>query len=199
MKYILLISFRALVVLLFIGILGACGGRTINGATNVREIYVERELPYPVETVWQTIFMDYGGAHKFNPNMVNSGYISENQSVAVGVVRFMENSDGGKMHEKLVELNAEERRMRFQIIEVDGVPIDTDVTFGESSIEALGPDRSKFKMKFQYRTKPKILVVFANGSIKKDFENMTIGMEHYLATKENVTQENFKEIAKLYQ
>ena len=159
---------------------------------------MERELAFPVETVWNTIFMDFGDAHKFSPNTVSSGYLGDVNSAVVGAERFMKDVDGGIIHERIVEMDIAQKKMRFKIFETEGVPIDTSATFGTSSLTPLGPNKTLFKIKFQYRTSPKILAVFANGGIKKNLENMTIGIEHYLTTNQAVTEENFDEIAKLY-
>ncbi|MEM9866123.1 MAG: SRPBCC family protein [Bacteroidota bacterium] len=191
-------SMKAIFGILVVTLLVSCGGKKINGQKNVREIIVERELPFPVETVWNTIFMDFGDAHKFSPNTVSSGYLGDVNSAVVGAERFMKDVDGGIIHERIVEMDIAQKKMRFKIFETEGVPIDTSATFGTSSLTPLGPNKTLFKIKFQYRTSPKILAVFANGGIKKNLENMTIGIEHYLTTNQAVTEENFDEIAKLY-
>ena len=175
-------------------------GTTINGHKNVRVITIERDLPFPIDSVWNTIFLNYGDAHKFNPNVVNSGYIGNVKKAIVGAERFMQNDvDGNEViHERITHFDEDKKLMRFEIFEAKNVPIDTDVTFGESQLIALDDHTTKFSIKFHYRTKPRILAIFANGSLKKDFGKMTVGIEHYLTTQEPVTKENFDTIAKLY-
>lgn len=177
------------------------GGQLIDGHQNVRVIEVERELPFPADTIWNTIFLDYGGASKFNPKVVSSGFLGDQTTVGVGAERFMYNDAEGEegIHERIVNFDSEKKMMRFKIYEAKKTPVDTDVTYGESQLKSLGANRTLFKLKFQYRTTPKILAHFANGTLEKDFENMLIGIEHYLTTKEAVTAENFDSIAKLYE
>ena len=189
---------QSLLVLALSLFLLSCGGKTINGEKNIREIYIEHVLPFDKETVWEGIFMDFGNVYKFSPSMKNSGYFGESKTVIVGAERFIENTDGSRVYERLIEFDPELKKMRFKVFDAKDVPIDTDVSFGESTLEEIGPNKTRFKMKFQYRTSPRILAVFANGSIKEDLENMAIGMEHYLTTNEVVTEENFDKISALY-
>ena len=174
-------------------------GKTMNGVKNMRVIHVERTLPFPIDTVWKDIFLPFGDAHKFNPNITESGYLGETKKAVIGAERFMRNTDGGIVHERIVEIDQQTKSMRFKIFEAKDVPIDTAVTFGSSRLVDLGNGKTLFKIELQYRTSPKILAVFAHGSIKKDLENMTIGIEHYLTTYEVVTLDNFERIAKLYE
>ena len=59
-------------------------------------------------------------------------------------------------------------------------------------------DQQDLQEAFYYRTKPKLLALVANGQIRQDLENMTVGIAHFWATRESVTAENFEEISKLY-
>ena len=200
-------TLKLILILACSSILTSCsffngGGKTVDGHKYVRVINVERELPFPIDTVWNTIFMDYGGAAKFNPKVVSSGYLNNQTEVVVGTERFMYNDTEGKegIHERIVYIDRDKKRMRFKIFKAINLPVDTTVTFGESQLVALEKNRTLFKIQFQYRTTPKILAHFANGSLKKDFERMTVGIEHYLTTREPVTAENFDDyIVKLYE
>ena len=188
------------------GLLVSCnflngGGKTIDEFKNVRVINVQRELPFPIDTVWNTIFMDYGGAAKFNPKVVSSGYLGNIMEAMVGAERFMYNDQEGKegVHERIVHIDSEKKLMRFKIFKAINLPVDTIATYGESQLVALDETSTLFKIKFQYRTSPKILAHFANDALKKDFERMTVGIEHYLTTKEAVTEEVFEDkIVDLY-
>ena len=185
-------------VLALLLLLSSCGGKTIDGEKNIREITVVRELPFDKQTIWERIFMDYGNVYKFNPAMKNSGYIGDLRAAVVGAERFVENTDGGKVFERIIAVDQEEHKMRFKIFDTNNVPLDTEVSFGESSLEEIGPNKTLFKLKFQYRTSPKIVALFAHGTIKKDLQNMTIGIEHYLSTNEVVTEANFDQISTRY-
>ena len=178
------------------------GGDTIDGNKNVRIIQVERELPFPIDTVWNKIFLDYGGASKFNPKVVSSGYLGPIKEAKIGAERFMYNDAAGEegIHERIIHFDSEKKVMRFQIFKAINLPVDTSVTIGESQLIALDHKSTLFKIKFQYRTTPKILAHFANGSLTKDFKRMTVAIEHFLTTGEQVTAENFDDyIANLYQ
>ena len=183
-------------------LLASCGGgMTIDGNKNMRVIQVERELPFPADTIWNKIFMDYGGASKFNPNVVSSGYLGEKKDALVGAERFMYNDEEGKegIHERIVSIDEQKMILRFKIYETIGLPVDTEVTYGESQLVPLAGNKTLFKVTFQYRTVPKFLANFAHGSLTKDFERMTVGIEHYLTSGEEVTAENFDDIADLYE
>ncbi|MCI4671840.1 MAG: hypothetical protein MRZ79_27100 [Bacteroidia bacterium] len=193
-------SIIRILVLLSSSLMMLSCGTTVNGYKNVRIITVERELPFPVDTVWNTIFMNYGDVAKFNPGAFASGYLGDVHEAVVGAERFIQNDEEGKevIHERIVHIDAAEKIMRFQIFEAQNVPIDLNATFGESRLIELDSERSLFRLKFHYRTSPRVLALFAHGSLKKDFTNMTIGIEHYLTTKEAVGKENFAEIASRY-
>ena len=189
---------------LLLGIWSALGlsgcGQTVRGPMDTRGIRVERELPFAAEAVWNQIFLDYGGAAKFNPRVVSSGYLGDATTAAVGAARYMyydANGDQG-IHERIELLDPVAKRMRFKIFEAKDLPIDTRVSFGESQVVALDANRSVFRLTFHYRTLPDFLGLFANSGIRSDLENMTVGMEHYLSTGETVTAENFPAIAAKY-
>ena len=181
-----------------VGLLSSCGGETLNGQRNVRVIHIGRELPFPIDTVWNRIFMDFGNVHKYHPGLVNSGYLDGASEAKIGSARFIENTDGGKIHERITKIDPVNKSMTFKMYEAIDVPLDTEVSFGESSLEAIDDNRTMFRLAFYYRTKPKLLALVANGQIRQDLENMTVGIAHFLSTRESVTAENFEEISKLY-
>lgn len=187
---------------LFLSILLASCAKNITTfqGEKVRIISVERELPFPAERIWEKIFLDYGGAYKFNPGVVKSDYVGEYKSAKVGAKRYMQQDIDGKkiVYEQIEKIDPASMLMLFKIYDAKGVPINNQVTYGQSELVSIDSNRTLFKVNFYYRTKPKFLATFANSSLEKDFNNMLIGIEHHLTTGELITRENFKEIAGRY-
>ena len=158
-------------------------------------VYVERELPFPINVVWDRIFKNFGNVAEFNPNFVGSGYL-KGDTLAVGAERYCHNTEDGSegVHERVVYLNEEKREVQFQMFEAFGVPIDTESTFGTSQLVKLDDNRTLFRVKLVINTSPGFLIWFAKGGIEEQMRDMTIGMEHYLQTGEAVTKANFERI-----
>ncbi|MEL7312917.1 MAG: SRPBCC family protein [Pseudomonadota bacterium] len=165
------------------------GGETVDGNKHMRSVTVERELPFSADLIWERVMMDYGGAEKFNPKVVRSGYLGEVQQPIVGAQRYMyynqEGSEG--LHEQLVRVDPQSRSMRFDIIEAREVPVDTSVSFGQSQVIPLGNDRAKMQITLYFRTTPRFLALFASGQIRSDMSNMLAGIEYFLATGKPAT------------
>ncbi|MEM6394743.1 MAG: hypothetical protein AAF741_00245 [Bacteroidota bacterium] len=190
-----------LLTILFVFIISSCASNTATfEGEKVRLITVERELHYSADIVWDKIFMDYGGSHKFNVNVVESGYTGDIKTAKVGAQRYMQQDEEGKkiLYERIEMIDANSKKMRFKIYDAKGIPINTDVTYGESQLIEKGENSSLFRINFYYRLKPSFLANFANSGLERDFTNMTIGMEHYLRTGEQISEDNFDEIASKY-
>jgi len=172
----------------------------VNGISKLRVIEVEREFPFPIERVWDALYVGFGEGYKFNPHWVKTSWVGDIQEAKVGAVRVMQNDEKGKqiLHERILYLNKEERSLRFEIFKAKGVPLDTEAAFGESQLIKISGNSTLFKIKFYYRTSPKFLANFAHKRLKGELEDMTIGMEHFISTGENVTKENFDSIAERY-
>lgn len=168
---------------------------------NVRVITVERELPFPIDTIWEKIFMDFGGAHKFNTGVLMSDYVGDLKEAKVGAQRFMQQDDAGKkvLYERIEEIDKVHHSMRFKIYDAKGVPINTDVTYGVSQLVSLDSNKTLFKINFYYQTTPKFLATFANSSLEEDFINMTICIQHYLATGEVISKNNLNKVIEKYE
>lgn len=182
-------------------ILTSCtSNKTTYKDEEVRLITIERELPFPIDTVWEKIFMDFGGAHKFNTGVLNSDYIGDIKEAKVGAQRFMQQDDAGKkvLYERIEEIDKLNHLMRFKIYDAKGIPINTNVTYGVSQLIALNSNKTLFKLNFYYRTKPKFLATFANSSLEEDFNNMMICIEHYLTTGEVIAKEDLNKIIEKY-
>ena len=127
---------------------------------------------------------------------MRSGYLGETHEAVVGAERFVYSDEEGEqgVHERIERIDHDRMQLRFKIYEARDLPIDTEVSFGESHLTSLGDEKTLFQLRFVYRTSPRFLAHFANGRIEEDLGNMLIGMEHYLATGEEVTADNFEAI-----
>ncbi|MEL6187509.1 MAG: hypothetical protein AAFU79_23060, partial [Myxococcota bacterium] len=160
-------------------------------------IYLEKELPFAMEKVWEEVFQDFGAVANFSPEFVGSGYLS-GSSLAVGAERYCHSKKDGSegVHERVVFVDSEgdRREVQFQIVEALGVPINTEKTFGTSQLVRLDDHRTLFRIRFVFSTNPSFIALFARGQIRGQLNDMTLGMEHYLATGQTVTAENFDDI-----
>lgn len=191
---------RAALVFVLAGTASCAGTQTVNGVENVREVTAQREFQHPIDEVWATFFEGFDQGYKFNPNWVDSGWINGAERAEVGAERFMQGDTKGKrvFFERITYFSPEEKKLRFEIYDVKGVPLDTSAAFGESQLIALDENRTLFKITFFYRTSPAFFAGFAQGGLEKDFHEMTVAMEHYIDTHEEVTRENYREIARRY-
>ena len=171
-------------------LLGACaGGETVDGVRHVRVVSIERELPFAADDIWQQVMLDYGGAAKFNPKVVDSGYLGDIRRPVVGAQRYMYYDPEGQqgIHERIELLDPINRRIRFRVFEARDLPIDTEATYGESQLVPIDENRTKFQMSFYFRTQPRFMGGFAERQIRRDLTNMAAGIEYYLTTGESAS------------
>ena len=153
--------------------------------TGVRTIEISRELPYPAPYVFEKIFKDFSGIAKFHPGVAASGYVFpplNSREPTIGDSRYVWfKEDGSEVaYERLVEFEPQLMRMRFQIYDTKGLPLDTEHSFGTSWLEPISANKSRFNMRFEYRTRPKFLAFFAEHGINEDLVEMAEGIEAYL-------------------
>jgi len=147
-------NFNLILIIIISLAMSSCGSTVkVNGISKLRVIEVEREFPFPIEKVWDALYVGFGEGYKFNPHWVKTSWVGDIQEAKVGAVRVMQNDEKGKqiLHERILDLNKEERSLRFEIFKAKG-----------------------------------------------EFEDMTIGMEHFMSTGEIVTKEKFDSIEELY-
>ena len=158
-------------------------------------VYVERELPFAADVIWDTIYADFGGVSNFHPHFVDSGYL-RGEALELGAERYCHTAEDGSagVHERIVFVDEEQREVQFQIFEAFGVPLDTGASFGTSQLVPLDEGRTLFRIRFVFKTRPFFAAWFAKGRVRREIEDMTIGMEHYLATGEVVTKDTFLRI-----
>ena len=189
------------VILFLCAIFTSCtSNRTTYKDEKVRLITVERELPFSADIVWKKIFLDYGGAYKFNPGVIKSDYVGEYRSAEVGAKRYMHQDNEAKkiLYEQIEEIDHEDKMMLFKIYDAKGIPINTSVTYGKSQLISVDAKKTLFKVNFYYKTKPGFLAAFVNSRLEENFNNMLIGIEHHLLTGELITEETFERIVENY-
>lgn len=148
MKQIFRLNYALLTLMLT---MAACvRAQTVNGFENVREINEQQEFEQPIEEVWATFFEGFDQGHKFNPNWVDSGWINGAERAEAGSERFMQGDEKGKQvfRERITYFSPEEKKLRFEIYDATGVPLDTSAAFGESQLIALDDNRTLFKISF---------------------------------------------------
>ncbi|WP_196885366.1 SRPBCC family protein [Aureivirga sp. CE67] len=166
----------------------------------VIEFSVERIINAPVEDVWRVVGEDFGAIANSHPKIVSSEY---NQGHITGGVnasrRCNFNEEGTKyLEEKQIEFDAVNHTFKVKIYHTDGIPLNTDYTYGIYKVEKISEKQSKLKMTMILRTKPAFLGWIAKGQFKKDIADYLLAVEHHVLTGEIVNKENFKEIKKKY-
>ena len=157
---------------------------------------VTRTFPFPADTVYQTGMARFGDAHRISPHMFNVRYLNGADAPAVGVQREVWTTESGDalMREELLAVDPENRFTKIAIIYAENVPVDTNRTVVESQVTPIDESSSLWTTKMELYTSPAILGVFAEGGVKSDMEDMLIGLEHHIATGEDITPERFAEI-----
>ena len=173
------------------GLLSGCAATASRG---VHSIVITRDLPYPAPYVFKRVFEDFAGVEKFHPHAVSSGYIEQPIHPGppeVGQARFVSfEEDNAKVaFERLVAYDPQLMRMRFHIYKTIGLPLDTEATYGTSWLEPISPNRTRFHMRFDYRTSPRFLAWFAHNGIQNDLNDMAAGIEDYLAREARLVQD----------
>ena len=167
-----------------------------------RKMTVTRVINAPAERVWQALVGDYGEISNFSPFVYASDYESGSLKGELGAERTCKfNAKGSRWsHERIVELDNENMRMKNVIIEAEKFPVDLDNTYAIYFVTDNGDGTSTAGYEFNFRTKPAFLGGMAAGSFKSSLNETLIGLDHYLATGEHVTggSDNAKAVLKAY-
>ena len=171
-------------------------GLLFTGCDGNREFSVTRTFPFSADVVYETAMARFGDAHRISPHMFDSRYLNGATAPAVGVQREVWTTEDGSalMQEELLNVDPENRYTRIAIIYTENVPVNTDATFVESTISPIDESSSLWTTTMQLRTTPAFLGAFAEGGIQSDMADMLIGLEHHIATGEDITVERFAEI-----
>lgn len=161
---------------------------------------VSREMPFSADRLWAAVAEDYGNIAKSHPKIVSSNYTSGSLKGEKGAQRHCTfNKKGSRMlHEEITDWNPEEGYFVNRILEAKKFPVDVDNTQGTYHIIPMGPNKSKFVFKMEFRTKPAFMAGMAKGKFKKLIQDYMIAVQHNVATGESVTADNFKAIKKNY-
>lgn len=173
-----------------------CIGLLSAGCSADREFSVTRTFPFSADVVYGTAMDRFGDAHRISPHMFNVRFLNGADAVAVGVQREVWTTEDGEsfMHEELITVDPQERYTRIAIIRAENVPVDTDASYVESRVEAVDDETSLWTTTMHLRTSPAFLGAFAQGGVRSDIEDMMIGLEHHIATGEDITPERFEAI-----
>ena len=167
-----------------------------------RKMTVTRVINAPAERVWQALVGDYGEISNFSPFVYTSDYESGSLKGELGAERTCKfNAKGSRWsHERIVELDNENMRMKNVIIDAEKFPVDLDKTYAIYSVTDNGDGTCTAGYEFNFRTKPAFLGGLAAGSFKSSLNETLIGLDHYLATGEHVTggSDNAKTVLKAY-
>ncbi|WP_196895222.1 SRPBCC family protein [Aureivirga marina] len=161
---------------------------------------VERIINAPIEKVWKVVGEDFGAIANSHPKIVSSEYNQGHITGGENVTRKCNYNEKGTkyLEEKQIEFDAENHTFKVLIYQTDGIPLNTDYTYGIYDVDKISDTQSKLTMTMVLRTKPAFLGWIAKGQFKKDISNYLIAVEHHVITGENVNKENFKEIKKKY-
>ena len=165
-----------------------------------RTLEVSRELPFSADKVWAAVAEDYGNVANAHPLIVKSEYASGSLKGAKGAQRHCYFNDKGSraLHEEITEWNPEKGYFVNRVIEAKKFPLNEDNTRGTYFIKSTGPNSSEIMMKMESRTKPGFMGGMAQGKFKRLLEDYFIAIEHHIATGEQVTAANFKDVKKRY-
>ena len=169
-------------------------------AAGDRSFTVTRTLPFAADVVWSTTTARFGEPHRIHPHLYNGMYLDGADAPAVGVTREVWRDEDGSevLHEQLISYDPENYRSEFAIVFADNVPVDTQKTTVESSATPIDESTTLWSTTMNYRLTPSWLATFAEGGMQSDMEDLLIGLEHHIATGEDMTLERFEEIEEDY-
>lgn len=163
------------------------------GCAANRDITATRTFPFSADVVYQIAMERFGEAHRIHPHLFHAEYLDGAEEAAVGVRREVWTTEDGEryMQEELLVVDAEARRTQLAIVFAQGIPVNTDESFVESVVTPIDDNSCTWTTSMTLRTRPAALGPFAEGGVKSDMEDMLIGLEHHIATGEDITPELF--------
>ena len=142
---------------LFLLLLGVLAGTSLNAQEKQKGIatfVIYQEFDFPVETLWETVALDYGNIINSHPAIYSSVYTKGHTEGQLGAQRKLEfNKKGTKaLTETIVSWDPENYTYNVQLDQADGFPINEEVTLATLTFKSLGPNRSSFQFDFSYGT-----------------------------------------------
>lgn len=195
MKYLIKLSVLAI---LFLGFSTTSFAQ--EKVKKVKKLQAEKILPFAAEKVWAIVGEDYGAIAKSHPKIIESNYINGTLKAGEGAERvcYFNENHSQFLKEKMIDYDPANFAFTNTIYQVGKFPLDYELTRGYWKIVPLTHNTSKIVFDGTLRTKP----AFMGGMLKKQFtrliEDYFIAIEHHLATGEDVTKENFKEVKRQY-
>jgi len=185
--------------ILIVGILVAIGQNSI-AQKKVQSFEVSKVLPIAASDVWTVVGEDYGRIAYSHPKIITSDYINGTLKAGEGAERvcYFNEKETQFLKEKMINFSPESMSFTNTVYQAGKFPVDPEYTKAIYSIKDLGNEKSQISFNMQYRTKPSFMGGFAKGKFKKLIKDYFIAIEHHIKTGEKVTQDNFKEIRKLY-
>lgn len=167
-----------------------------------KTLIIERQIDAPANRVWEALVLDYGEISNFSPFIYASNYENGSLKGKEGAERRCNfNAKGTRWsHERIVDIDTEQRRMKNVIIDAQKFPLDLDNSYAIYYVSDNGDGTTTAGYEFNFRTKPAFLGSLAKGSFRKSLNETLIGLEHYLETGEHVTggSDNAKRVLKIY-
>ncbi|HAA15965.1 MAG TPA: hypothetical protein DCE41_31375 [Cytophagales bacterium] len=165
-----------------------------------RVVTAERIIPVSAERVWQAMVLDYGEISNFAPSIYTSGYENGSLMGKVGAERKCSFNENGSqwVHERILELDSENRIMRNRVIDAEKYPLDMEATYAYYKVRDNDDGTATAIYELHYRAKPAIMNGLMKRAFQKQLTETLIGLEHYLTTGEvvNATTGNWDEIRK---
>ncbi len=161
---------------------------------------VSRVLPFSQEKVWAAVADDYGNIANSHPKIIASNYVEGSLKGGEKAQRmcYFNDKKTRLLKEEIVEWKPAEGYFVNRVLKAEKFPVNTDNTRATYMVKALGPNKTEFSMKMEFRTKPAIMGAMAQGQFKKLLNDYMLAVEHHIATGESVTAANFKDVKRQY-
>ena len=172
----------------------------VSAQKKVQTFKVEREINVQADQLWKIVGEDYGSIAYTHPKIMSSDYINGTLKAQEGAERVCNFNEKGTqfLKEKIVGYDPANMTFVNQVYQAGKFPLVPELTRATYTVKDLGNGKSQLSFDMQFRTKPAFMGGMAKGKFKKLIADYFIGIEHYAATGEKVTVENFKEIKKKY-
>ena len=187
--------------LLLMGVL-ALQGNAQSMSKKYQTVVVELQIDAPADRVWEAMVLDYGEISNFSPYIFTSNYERGSLRGDLNAERKCSfNAKGTRWtHEKIAEIDHEQRIMKNVVIDAAKFPLNTDNSFAYYRVTDNGDGTATAGYEFRYRTKPGFMTGMVKGQFKKLMKGTLVGLKHYVETGEevNATTGNWKKIRKQY-